>query len=75
MSEWILLSDHLPEDGTWNLFTDGKNISVERYKHDAFDHFLPPGRWFDFEDAVAWISLPELKEVKHGTHSTVCNRN
>ena len=43
MSGWILLSDRLPEDGTWNLFKDGKNISVERYKSDAFDHFFPPG--------------------------------
>lgn len=61
MSDWILVTDSLPKDGTWNLFTDGKNISVERYKSDAFDHFLPSGRWFDFEDAVAWMPLPDVK--------------
>ena len=56
--QWIPIAKRLPKDGTWNIFTDGKNISVERYKADAIDHFFPPGRWFDLDDAVAWIPLP-----------------
>ena len=56
--QWITCSERLPEDGKWCIFTDGDNISVERYKFDALDHFLPPGRWFDLEDAVAWMPLP-----------------
>ena len=56
---WISIKDRLPEDGTWNLFTDGKSISVERYKYDAIDHFFPEGRWFTVEDVVAWMPLPE----------------
>ena len=57
--QWIPISDRLPRDGTWNIFTDGKNISVERYKADAIDHFFPNGRWFQLEDVIAWMSLPE----------------
>ena len=57
--QWIPISDRLPRDGTWNIFTDGKNISVERYKADAIDHFLPNGRWFQLEDVIAWMPLPE----------------
>ena len=56
---WISLKERVPEDGTWNLFTNGKSMSVERYKYDAIDHFFPPGRWFELEDAVAWMPLPE----------------
>ena len=56
---WIPVSERLPRDGTWNIFTDGKNISVERYKADAIDHFFPNGRWFKLEDAIAWMPLPE----------------
>ena len=59
---WIPVSERLPEDGTWNLFTDGKSVSVERYKSDAIDHFYPDGRWFEFEDAVAWMPKPKLYE-------------
>lgn len=58
-THWILVKDRLPEDGTWNVFTDGKTISVERYKMDAMDHFYPSGRWFELEDAVAWMPLPK----------------
>ena len=57
--QWIPISDRLPRDGTWNIFTDGKNISVERYKADAIDHFFPNGRWFQLEDVIAWMPLPE----------------
>lgn len=57
--KWIPISERLPEDGTWNLFTDGKAVSVERYKSDAIDHFYPNGRWFSLEEAVAWLPLPK----------------
>ena len=57
--QWIPVSERMPRDGTWNIFTDGKNISVERYKADAFDHFFPNGRWFQLEDVIAWMPLPE----------------
>lgn len=60
---WIPVSERLPEDGTWNIFTDGKTISVERYKSDAIDHFYPQGRWFDCENAIAWMPLPEPMKV------------
>ena len=56
---WIPCSERLPEDGTWNIFSDGKNVSVERYKMDALDHFFPQGRWFSFDKAIAWMPLPE----------------
>jgi len=58
MPEWIPVSERLPEDGTWNkwLSKDGK-ISTERYKVDAIDHFFPPGKIFDLEDAIAWQPL------------------
>lgn len=55
---WIPVSERLPEDGTWNLFTDGKAVSIERYKSDAIDHFYPNGRWFSLEEAVAWMPSP-----------------
>ena len=57
--KWIPCSERLPEDGTWNIFSDGKNISVERYKMDAIDHFFPQGRWFSLDEAIAWMPLPE----------------
>ena len=57
--KWIPVSERMPSDGTWNIFTDGKNISVERYKADAIDHFFPNGRWFQLEDVIAWMPLPE----------------
>lgn len=48
-----------PFDGKWVIVTDGKNISVERIKIDALDHFSPAGRWFELEDVIAWMPLPE----------------
>lgn len=57
--QWIPCSERLPKDGTWNIFSDGKNISVERYKMDAIDHFFPQGRWFNFDEVIAWMPLPE----------------
>lgn len=58
-TRWIPVSEKLPEDGTWNLFTDGNKISIERYKADAIDHFYPNGRWFSLDEAIAWMPLPE----------------
>lgn len=46
-------------DGNWVLVTDGKSISVERIKIDALDHFFPSGRWYELENVVAWMPLPE----------------
>jgi len=67
--KWIPISEDLLEDGKWYLFTDGKNMSVERYKADALDHFCPPGRWFQFDEAVGWMPLPvgPYEEVKKMT--------
>ena len=45
-------------DGKWVIVTDGECISVERIKKDAYDHFFPSGRWFEIEDAIAWMPLP-----------------
>ena len=59
MQGWILVSERLPEDGTWNIFTDGNMVSVERYKTDAIDHFYPNGRWFSLDEVIAWMPLPE----------------
>ena len=56
---WIPVEEELPPDGEWILCTDGKDISVERYKMDLQDHFFPNGRWFEWEDVVAWQSLPK----------------
>lgn len=62
---WIPITERLPEDGTWNIFTDGKRVSIERYKMDIIDHFFPAGRFFELENAVAWMPLPEpYKEVE-----------
>ena len=65
-SEWIPLShDGLgtdfpyERDGEWVIVTDGNAISVERIKKDAYDHFLPDGRWFELEDVIAWMPLPK----------------
>lgn len=58
--DWISIKDKLPPDGSWNLFTDGKNISVERYKYDAIDHFWPEPRWFEVEEVTHWMPLPDL---------------
>ena len=61
--KWTLISEELPKDGFMYLFTDGYNISVERYKSDVIDHFYPEGRWFSLEEVVAWMPLPELNEL------------
>ena len=61
---WIPVNEKLPEDGTWALFTNGRQISVERYKMDAIDHFFPSGRWFELEEAIAWMPLPDPYQEK-----------
>ena len=55
------LASNIPAeyDGKWIIVTDGKNISVERFKYDAYDHFYPSGRWFELEDVKYWMPLPE----------------
>ena len=57
--EWVRVEDELPDDGEWAIFTNGKVVSVERFKVDAYNHFFPASEWFDFEDAIAWMPLPE----------------
>ena len=63
---WIPISEKLPEDGEWAIFTDGNLMSIERYKMDALDHFYPEGRYFNLEDAVAWMPLPKKYEPQKG---------
>ena len=75
-TEWIPLTwdeskcnSSFPDDmdGCWAIFTDGKNISIERGKKDAIDHFFPSGRWFKMSDAIAWMPLPaKYKEGEEG---------
>ena len=62
--KWIPISEKSPNDGEWAIFTDGTQMSIERYKMDALDHFYPSGRWFNLEDAVAWMPLPELYKAE-----------
>lgn len=58
-SPWHRVEDELPNDGDWAIFTNGKVVSVERFKVDAYNHFFPASEWFDFEDAITWMPLPE----------------
>ena len=58
-SPWHRVKDELPNDGEWAIFTNGKVVTVERFKEDAYNHFFPASQWFDFEDAIAWMPLPE----------------
>ena len=58
-SPWHRVEEELPNDGHWAIFTNGKVVSVERFKEDAYNHFFPASEWFDFEDAIAWMPLPE----------------
>ena len=55
------------EDGAWCFFTNGKSISVERYKADVIGHFFPPGRFFSLDEAIAFIPIPEelFESAKH----------
>lgn len=64
-SPWHRVEDELPDDGEWAIFTNGKVVTVERFKVDAYNHFFPASQWFNFEDAIAWMPLPEPpKEVQ-----------
>lgn len=58
-SPWHRVEDELPDDGEWAIFTNGKVVSIERFKVDAYNHFFPNSEWFDFEDAISWMPLPE----------------
>lgn len=63
--EYKMASDYPNEmDGKWVIVTDGKNISVERIKKDAYDHFYPKGRWFEMENVIAWMPLPKHYEME-----------
>ncbi len=73
--KWIPVSERMPEDGTWNLFTDGKNVSVERYKADALDHFYPNGRWFSLDEAIAWMPLPTPYKPKPQESEEISEHN
>lgn len=53
-------------DGQWVIVTDGKSISVERIKKDAYDHFYPNGRWFELEHTTAWMPLPKPYGIMKG---------
>lgn len=58
--KWISTIERLPEDGTWNIWQSKTGaLSIERYKEDAYDHFCPSGRFFQLEDAIAWMPLPK----------------
>ena len=56
----------LPEemDGCWALFTDGKQISIERWKLDAINHFYPGGKKFSFQEAKGYYPLPKMDLLK-----------
>ena len=57
---WIPCSERLPEPGSWAIWCSIKGIiQVARWKEDAIDHFFPDQGFFDLEDAVAWMPLPE----------------
>lgn len=57
---WIPCSEQMPEEGSWALWCSktGRR-QVARWKTDVIDHFYPHQRFFELEDAVAWMPLPE----------------
>ena len=57
---WVRCDDELPEDGEWAIFTNGKVVTVERFKLDGYNHYNPPSIWFDLEDAKYWMKLPDI---------------
>ena len=57
---WVRCEEEMPDDGEWAIFTNGKVVTVERFKWDAYNHFYPPSEWFDFEDAKYWMKRPEI---------------
>ena len=58
--EWVPCSERLPEPGSWAIWCSVKGIiQVARWKEDAIDHFFPDQGFFQLEDAVAWMPLPE----------------
>lgn len=57
---WIPCSERLPEEGSWAIWCSSEgSIQVARWKIDALDHFFPDQGFFELEDAVAWMPLPE----------------
>lgn len=58
--QWIPCSERMPEEGSWAIWCSNKgSIQVARWKIDAWDHFFPDQGFFELEDAVAWMPLPE----------------
>ena len=58
--KWIPCSERLPEAGSWAIWCSNKGIiQVARWKIDAIDHFFPSQGFFQLDDAVAWMPLPE----------------
>ncbi len=58
--KWIPVSERMPEAGSWAIWCSNKGIiQVARWKTDLRDHFFPDQGFFDLEDAVAWMELPE----------------
>lgn len=68
-SESKCVSDFPNEmDGKLVIVTNGEIVSVERIKKDAYDHFFPCGTFFELEDVVAWMPLPEPYKKEGGTN-------
>lgn len=68
-SEWIPITDKMPEDGSWALWCSADGlVQVARWKTDAIDHFYPGGNLFELEDAVAWMPLPKpsIYSIRYG---------
>lgn len=57
---WIPCKEQMPEPDSWAIWCSRKGlIQVARWKEDAIDHFWPNQGFFELEDAVAWMSMPE----------------
>lgn len=57
---WTPCSERLPEPESWAIWCSVKGIiQVARWKEDAIDHFFPDQGFFQLDDAVAWMPLPE----------------
>lgn len=57
---WIPCKKQMPEPDSWAIWCSKKGlIQVARWKEDAIDHFWPGQGFFELEDAVAWMPLPE----------------
>lgn len=58
--KWIPCSERMPEPGSWAIWCSYRGMrQIARWKEDAIDHFFPDQGFFQLEDAVAWMPLPE----------------